>query len=193
LLAETLGRVLVHMSRMPDVRVWTTKRKRKELGTRIEHLVMKMPALGIHLEARAYSVMADLGVAPPMYDRVDSVADFSQADALHAMLNYRHALLRRRASDRNFIDRSEYVAQRDAFASIGADGDAARVPFLPGAETAFTHREVAYALRSVGFTHWHRLRMLLGWELKRAWADAARLERRLRDTARNRGGPWVRL
>ena len=53
------------------------------------------------------------------------------------------------------------------FEALGAYGDAARVPLIPGGETAFTVHETLQGLRSLDITRWHRWRLSAGYIAKR--------------------------
>jgi hypothetical protein len=91
-----------------------------------------------------------------------SQAAFTEYEALHARLNYRHAELRQAARDHP-VDPCSFRCLRDDFRTLGADGDAARVPLIPGAERAFTVRETIHGLRRLDISWWHRLLLAGGY------------------------------
>src|SRR5262249_30726703 len=92
---------------------------------------------------------------------------FAEFEAINAQLNYRHAELRRAAVGGQVAGQRFRLQQQD-FRTIGADGDAARVPLIPGAEAAFTILETAAGLHRVDVTRWHRCRLLAGFAVRRA-------------------------
>lgn len=165
--AETLGRVLVHMRRSPDTRILATRRKKAFVLSHLPDPVVASPRLGTHLRARVRSVRADLG-APREPDNQwqESQAAFSEYEALHAQLNYRHAELRHSAPART-VEAREFRQLRDGFLALGAYGDAARVPLIPGAERAFTIPETIEGIHSVDITRWHRWRLISGYLAQR--------------------------
>ena len=83
------------------------------------------------------------------------------------MLNYRHAQLRRRAEQGERIEAAEYLVHASHFRHIGDEGDAIRVPLLPGAERAFRPHLVWKGFRHVDFTWWHRVRLFTAWNARR--------------------------
>lgn len=170
-MAETLGRILVHMRRSPDSRLMATSRRRAfVLSLLPDPDITGQSPLGTHLTARVRSVRADLG-APAADAGVweESQAGFAEYEALHARLNYRHAELRHEAQ-KGPLAASAYRQLREDFLVLGADGDAARVPLLPGAERAFSIRETMRGLRRIDISWWHRCRLLAGYGAKRALA-----------------------
>jgi hypothetical protein len=162
--AETLGRVLIHMRRSPDTRMLVTR-------SSIELVLRELTAaekaagvpLGVQLRTRVVSVRAALtGTAPASASGPDEpIRDFDESEALLPMLNYEHAKLRARAARREDQPANwEFVRHRDRFLKLGADGDAARVPLLPGASQAFTFGDTVHRLMRCDFTPYHRLRMI---------------------------------
>jgi len=162
-IAETLGRVLVHLRRLPDTRLLVTK---AWVATVLDQLTDAEDAvaglLGVHLRARVDSVRADLTGHEVPISPADGgpERDFDESEALLPMLNYEHARLRARADaarrgDGDLPAGWEYVRHRDRFRALGANADAARVPLLPGASRAFTIRDVLSGFRSCDFTPYH--------------------------------------
>jgi hypothetical protein len=69
------------------------------------------------------------------------------------MLNYRYASLRAQAmSTSTPLSPQKYWRQVQQFEVVGACGDAARVPFLPGADAAFAPTDVWPRVKAVDFT-----------------------------------------
>lgn len=177
-IAETLGRVWVHARRTPDSRLLATRRRRAFI---LSHLpVPGLPSrLGTHLQARIQSVRADLGEPAGTADEPasrsrpwqESQAAFAEYEALNARLNYRHAELRH---TRPAPGAHEFRQLQQDFQALGAWGDAARVPLIPGGETAFTRRETLRGLRSIDVTRWHRYRLSAGYLAKRTLAQVRR-------------------
>ncbi len=179
--AESLGRVLVHMRRLPDTRLLA---KQEWIDAALNALAEAEAAMveaaggrsiGLQLLARIRSVRADLtGRAQPSPPTGSGpIHDFDESEALLPMLNYEHAQLRTRAdaAARGAGTRPahwEYVRHRDRFLALGATGDAARVPLLPGAARAFRIREVLNGFASCDFTPYHLARLTALHLLQRA-------------------------
>jgi hypothetical protein len=178
-MAETLGRVVEHMARLPDTKLFVTrKRSQQALGYLDGATQSLSTATGVHMKARVSTVRAALTGQPPDRSPEEPVRDFDESEALLAMLNYRHAALRARAALRDGRpSAAEYHSHREAFRHIGDLGDAARVPLLPGAETAFSPASVWRGFADVDFTNWHRFRLFATWLLRKSAGDVrARLE-----------------
>jgi hypothetical protein len=164
IMSETLGRVLVHMSRLPDTRFLVTRSRRLEVLHHLDRAQADVDGpLGVDLRARVASVRTALGEASYEESPRDPVRDFDQTESLLGMLNFRHAELRNRAERGATIEVNEYRRQATDFACIGDNGDAIRVPLLPGAERAFVPSSVWAGLGNVDFTRWHRLRLFVAW------------------------------
>ena len=171
-MAETLGRIIVHMGRLPDTRVLVRRGLRQQAIGYLDSAMADLSAgVGVQMRARVDSVRAaltgDHANTPEL-----SVQDFNQSEALLAMLNYRHAQLRERAAQGERVDAQEYRQHASDFRAIGAFGDAVRVPLLPGGETAFEPGAVWRGFGEVDFTTWHRMRLFAGWMAKWAIAKA---------------------
>jgi hypothetical protein len=163
-MAETLGRVLEHMARLPDTRLLVTSARRREVLGYLDRAQTGLSRLlGVQMRARVDAVRASLTGSPESRSAEAPVRDFNQSEALLAMLNYRHAELRKRAAGGEAIDLGEYRRQAADFSRIGDNGDAARVPLLPGAEFAFSPGSVWKGFQSVDFTGWHRIRLFMAW------------------------------
>jgi hypothetical protein len=167
--AETLGRVWVHIRRSPDARWLATRRRRAFI---LQHLpdvgTGGQLRLGTHLHARIQSVRADLGEPGASSEPWQaSQAAFGEYEALHARLNYRHAELRHTTPEPGA---HEFRQLQQDFRALGAYGDAARVPLIPGGETAFTLRETRQGFHSLDITWWHQWRLSAGYVAKRLLA-----------------------
>ena len=163
-MAETLGRVLVHMTRLPDTRFLVTSGRRHEALCYLDRAQDGLSGpLGVQMTARIDGVRESLTGGAPLRAAEEPVRDFKQSEALLAMLNYRHAELRKRAIDGEAVDPIEYRRQAADFLCIGDNGDAVRVALLPGAEPAFSPKSVWQGFRSVDFTWWHRVRLFTAW------------------------------
>ena len=139
------------MRRTPDARWLATRHRRTFI---LDHLPAtgtgNQPRLGTHLQARIQSVRADLGTAATGSDQwQESQAAFTEYEALHARLNYRHAELRHTTPKPSAHDFRQL--QQD-FRTLGAYGDAARVALIPGSETAFTIHETLYGFGALDIT-----------------------------------------
>jgi hypothetical protein len=177
IMAETAGRILTHMGRLPDTRVLATGRKRRKV---VDHLDRAAGELGgestVHLMARVESVRANL-TGDTTYDPAETIDDLSQSEALAAMLNYRHHQLRQHA-ERGEPDVRDYLEHAADFDHIGDHADAIRVPLLPGAEVAFTPANVWRGFGDVDFTWWHRRRLFVSWVARRETTRLIRSARR---------------
>jgi len=161
-LAEAYGRVLVHMRRSPETRPFATVGK-TEFATqelvRLGNLIHGHE--GIHMRARIASLRAEL--ARTEYAEADGHAEaFSESEALHGWMNYRHAKVRADTArgiwpTRHALD--ELVRQQRL---LGAHGDSARVILLPGATRVYSPLLVWSAFSGVDITTWHRIRVILG-------------------------------
>jgi hypothetical protein len=172
-LIEVWGRVLQHMSYLPDTRYLASKSWKIQILAAMNDA---SPDLGVDdwgLRDRCADLRLWLKGERDMGDRKRFADNFEQAESLNAMLNFRHGDIRRRAQkelrnhDEEAPKREEYRRLQRNLNDIGAFGDAARVPLLPGAATAFTWREVRHGFHSVDYTSWNRTRYILGWLLKR--------------------------
>jgi hypothetical protein len=168
--AETLGRVLVHMRRSPDTRFLATCRRRAFALSQIPS--PDDPLLGTHLRARVRSIRADLGdpgISGSQWEEFQNA--FREYEAMNAQLNYRHAELRHAAAT-GPVPASHFRQLRSDFTALGACGDAARVPLIPGGEHAFTILETIHGIRQLDITPWHRCRLTLGYLIQRMLADS---------------------
>lgn len=172
--AETLGRVLVHMARLPDTRLLVTRRWKVLALTALDEAESALSApMGIDQQARVESVRADLtGKSVDIEAESGPRRDFDEAEWLHSMLNYEHAWLRSRAeaAERGEGEPprpSEFVQHRDRFRALGAEGDAARVPLLPEAMMAFGVWDSIRGLSSCDFTPYHLVRLSVGCVMQR--------------------------
>jgi hypothetical protein len=159
--------VLVHMRRSPDTRLFSTGVRRRSLLAQLPDPDTLARSLGTHLSAQIRSVRADLGEDPGAGGWTAAQEAFGEYESLNAQLNYRHAELRHAAEAGNIDVRGLRKLQKN-FKMIGADGDAARVPLIQGAETAFTLPDVARGLWRIDMTVWHRCRLLVVFATRRA-------------------------
>lgn len=132
-------------------------------------------SLSVQFLARLQSVRSDLtgSPQPPPPAGSGPIRDFDESEALLPMVNYEHRDLRERAEaaargEGPLPAKWEYVRHRDRFLALGASGDAARVPLLPGAARAFSIREVLSGFASCDFTAYHRTRLIVLHLLQRA-------------------------
>ena len=182
LLVETYGRVLTHMGRCPDVRMFATRSKRSRCTADVRRLASSMDDGGVHLRARMQSLLSNLEGAP------DAQAEehprvLGESESLQAWLNYRHHLLRTRSNAGTPPSKSELDDLRDAHAVLGSFGDGARVVLLPGAAHCYRASEAWVAFGAVDVTAWHRLRLGGGHALKRFhWLSRRSVSRALSRT-----------
>jgi hypothetical protein len=123
---------------------------------------------------RVNDVQSVLGHQPRADALAGQIDTLQEAESLNSWLHYEHAQLRERAEAGDRPTRAEWVRHQSRFRILGATGDAARVPLLPGAGSAFTIAEVARGFRGVDITAWHRARLLGGFAARRAIGRARR-------------------
>jgi hypothetical protein len=163
-MAETLGRILVHMHRLPDVRAFATRSRRRHVLALLDSAQADAGrALPTELRARVGSVRADLGAPNGGNNDFDPVADFEQSDALGWMMNYVHGELRKQASNGRTSSAHELREHAGRFEALGDFADAARVPLPPGAGPAFSPKETWRGFSQMDFTRWHRARLFCSW------------------------------
>ncbi len=184
LIAETLARVLTHMQRLPDTRRLATRSQMSSTARMLDEIEQDLlkeadgRTLPIHLRARVISARANLTRQPLPASGHVPVRDFDESEALGAMLNYQHAALRARVEQPRDGDggppaRWEYLRHCDRFRALGDTADAARVPLLPGAASAFSLATVARGLASCDFTPYHFSRLMAIYLVQRLRERAA--------------------
>ena len=182
LLAEALGHVLVHMRRRPLLRHFVTEtRKQLVLRELPDAPTDGFPSLGVHLDARFGTLRVDLG--GPDRERIAPVLSFDEAEALKAMLSYRHSALRRRAEAGDVPAPKEYRRQRDQCLALNAFEAALRVYGIPGAGRAFTFAELRRDLHGVQLAGWAKLLLVLCFIRERLRASGEPLGRATRPSA----------
>jgi hypothetical protein len=158
--------VFGHMRRRPVLRFFPTRRRRR-------FFARCLPAddgvsYGPHLDAMLAAARSRLGVGQEQSEERSLI--FDEAEALHGVLNFRHAWLRRRGSDhdrRNRPTRQEFIDQQNDFRALGLNADVVRVPLLPSAGRFFAAYDVWRGLGRADFTPWHRLMLFGGYLLDR--------------------------
>jgi hypothetical protein len=169
--AETLARTWQHMRRTPDARILATRRLRNFALARLPDpakLARDGHPLGTHLSIRVRDARSALGAESEL--AADNVESLGEYEALGAWMNYRHGRLRQEAETAP-IDSARYHRLRDDHLILGADGDAARVLFLPGAPPFFTWRELSAALRTLDVTPLQRIRFASSFAVRRLLAN----------------------
>ena len=165
-LVATTAHVFGHMRRRPLLRFFPTARRRRFFA---QYLPPSEPQVsyGPHVDAMLAAARSRLGVADEHSDEKSVL--FDEAEALHGMLNFRHASLRRRGSSRDRRDwptPQEYLDQQNDFRALGLNADVVRVPLLPRASRLFRPIDVWRGLRQPQFTLWHRLTLFGGYLLR---------------------------
>jgi hypothetical protein len=158
-LAAIAAHVFGHMRRRPLLRFFPTARRKRFIA---QHLPADdgggYVSRGPHVDAMLAAARSRVGVAQEHSEQASLM--FDEAEALHAMLNFRHAWLRRRGGERDRRLRptaDEYVNQQADFRALGLYADVVRVPLLPGASRVFKPRDVWRGFGDPDFTLWHRL------------------------------------
>ncbi|HUW88722.1 MAG TPA: hypothetical protein VMW30_10195 [Candidatus Paceibacterota bacterium] len=164
---ETYGRIIQHMQRLPDVKWFVNSRKVEEVEHRLIMLANTAKGHeGIVLKAKLLNVISALKGEEDanLQKHIDS---FTESEALHAWLNFEHALLRLRATkptkERPAPNRLDYELQLRRQEALGATADVARTYLLPGATRYFTPMDVFKAFKPVEITSWHRGRLVGGF------------------------------
>lgn len=165
-LLETYGRVVEHMRRNPDTRLFVPTRRAYFAGMRARALAAakrdrlgQLAAIGLDNVVATYEGESD----PTLEHSVDT---FQEREALHGWLNYRHAMLRARAGGHSVLDlptAAEYRMQAQRELAIGARADHMRAMILPGAAPHFSMSEFLQAQRRVEMSPWNRLRFIAGF------------------------------
>jgi hypothetical protein len=182
-LAETEGRVIEHMARVPELRPLA-----RLLAPRlIRVLGDTSQGAGVHLYRRRTDLVSSLrsiSGQPRSRDEARTSTEwFTEAGNLTAALNYRHRQYRDTYDPGNITDDElarRYRELQQHFESVGAPADGWAALRLPGAERVFTLREALRGITEVQYGWWHRFRLLSRHLSRRA-------QYRLRTAAR--GGP----
>ena len=169
-LAAIIAHVFGHMRRRPLLRYLVTPSRKRVIRERLPALESEgFASRGPHVDALLSAAYARVGGSHERSDEASMM--FEEAEALHGMLNFRHASLRRRGTElRRHLRPAahEYLEQQADFYAIGLDADAVRVPLLPGASRVFRPRDVWRGLREPDFTRWHRLMLFAGYLIRYA-------------------------
>ncbi len=167
-LAAIVAHVFGHMRRRPLLRFFVTPRRKRFVGKRLPtDDADGYPSRGPHVDALLTASHARVEGAEQHSDEASTM--FDEAEALHGMLNFRHASLRRRGSERRYDLRPsprEYIEQQADFYAIGLFADAVRVPLLPGASRLFSPADVWRGLGGPDFAPWHRLMLFVGYLIR---------------------------
>lgn len=170
--AETYARVVGQMLRMPDIRGRVRQSRVDDVMALLADAQTRDERRSVGLSAKLQSAWADLArVANSGPLQAQSIA-YAETESLHGMLNHRQGMVRADATKalqdgKPLPPANEY---RELFRQnlvLGARGDAARVPMIPGSEHAFTIPFVAKALWQVQFTPWQRIRVLADFASRR--------------------------
>ena len=181
MLAETEGRVIEHMARVPELHLLA----RLLAPGLISVLSGTSQRAGVHLYRRrndlASSLLSITGHPRSVAEARTSNEWFTEAGNLTSALNYRHRQYRdnyalSHVSDDELVRR--YRELQRQFESVGAPGDAWAAHRLPGAERVFTTIEILHGLKAVQYGWWHRFRLLSRYTIRRA-------QYRIRNSARS--------
>jgi hypothetical protein len=187
MLAETEGRVIEHMARVPELRPLARRLAPRMIAT----LGSTTQAAGVHLYRRrndlASSLRSITGTPRPATEAETSSRWFTEAGSLLAALNYRHRRYRdtyhaAAITDAELADRYRELQQH--FDSIGSPSGRWRTHLLPGAERVFPATEIIHGMLALQYGWWHRARLLTRYlalrirhHLRRAAARKSRLTR----------------
>ena len=161
-LAETEGRVIEHMARVPELHLLG----RLLAPGLIRSLGDTGQNAGVHLYRRRNDLVSSLlsvgGQSRSKEEAQTSSQWFTEAGNLTAALNYRHRQYRD-TYDPKVDDAalaSGYRELQRQFNSVGAPADGWAAHRLPGAHRVFSTAEVIRGLRAVQYGWWHRFRLL---------------------------------
>lgn len=178
-LFEIWGRINEHMRRTPELR-WLARHQRAKAAQAIDEASTSQ-SLGLHMNLRLKSVRAALEPREDQATPDNRVrSQFLESESLIGLLNYRHGFLRREIAVGE-VPSDRYRDLERWFRIIGVDGDANRVPFLPGAVSAFRLRECIRAAFANEFGNWHRLRLISASIARHAARRLRELDRREAD------------
>ncbi len=164
MLAETEGRVVEHMARVPELRPLS-----RRLAPGMLALLGSTPqAAGVHLYRRRNDLAASLasgtGQVRAPTEAQTSSHWFTEAGSLLAAMNYRHRQYRdtyRAAAVSDAELSGKYRQLQLYFDSIGSPSGRWRVHLLPGAERVFSLAEISRGLLTLQYGWWHRIRILV--------------------------------
>ncbi|MFB8774859.1 hypothetical protein [Streptomyces broussonetiae] len=168
-LEETLGRVIEHMHRTPDLRPLARRLLRRTPAA-------GPPAPGPVAFRALHDVRDSLDAlrrgTPRSQDHArHSTVWFQETNDLQGILNYRHRSLRDgydpadpRLTDEALRDRYEQLIAANLF--LGSTAGAWRTALLPGAHRVFPLPEYLHALFALQYGWWQRVRLLV-WFLPR--------------------------
>jgi hypothetical protein len=163
MLAETEGRVIEHMARIPELRLLA----RRLAPGLISLLGDTGQTAGIDLYRRrndlASSLRSITGKPRAQTEAATSSQWFTEAGSLLAALNYRHRQYRDTYSATHLSDvelARRYRQLQQHFDSIGSPSGRCRTHLLPGAERVFTTTEVLHGLHVLQYGWWHRTRLI---------------------------------
>ncbi len=170
-LAETLGRVIEHMERVPELR-WLARR----LAPRLIRIIGDTEqTAGVHLYRRRNDLISSLrsitGVPRAPLEASTSSQWFAEAGNVLAALSYRHRQYRDNYPSDAISDAelaSRYRELGAHCASTGSRSGQLRTHLLPGAERVFTIPEVIAGVLSLQYGSWHRFRLTARFVLLRA-------------------------
>ena len=176
MLAETEGRVIEHMNRVPELHLVA----RLLASGLIRVLGGTSQRAGVHLYRRRNNLVSSLlsitGHPRSSTEAQTSNTWFTEAGNLTSALNYRHRQYRDTYPPKDA--RGEYVGDDELarryrelqkqFESVGAPADAWAAHRLPGAERVFTTGEIIRGLKAVQYGWWHRFRLLSRYTIRRA-------------------------
>lgn len=165
-LLETYGRVIAHMRRNPDTRLFVPIRRAHFAGMRARALAAsernrlgQLTSIGLNNVTTVYEGAPDSTLE-------HSIETFQEREALHGWLNYKHAALRARLEGASALGpptAAEYRMQAQREQLIGARADCMRAMILPGAAPHFSMQEFLQAQRGVEMSPWNRLRFVVGF------------------------------
>lgn len=181
---EMQARILLHAARTPELRWFSTAKRRRELAARILRETRE-DRFGTHLTKRLDDVITHLASgareAPRSAVVVDAIARgqeaFEQYESLSAVLDYRRGLQRAEVEAGITSMTSEWLeSYQQAATALGKEEAVRSSVTLPGAASLLPLRESLHLIATSSATLWHRCRLI-------SWLVAARLRGAPRVTA----------
>lgn len=164
MLAETEGRVVEHMARVPELRLLA----RVLAPGLIRELGDTGQTAGIHTYRRRNDLASSLrslnGEPRAATEAATSSQWFTEAGNLLAALSYLHRQYRDTYDPANIRDAElsrRYRELQARYRSVGSPSGYWRTHLLPGAERVFTTTEVIRGVFALQHGWWHRVRLLV--------------------------------
>lgn len=164
LLAETEGRVVEHMARVPELRMLAGR-----LAPGMTAVIGRTSQVaGVHQYRRRNDLTSSLraigGDPREEAEAATSSHWFAEAGSIRAALSYRHRHYRDTYQEKLIKDgelATRYRELQAHYRSVGSQAGSYRTHLLPGAERVYSLGEVARGVMTLQYGWWHRIRLIL--------------------------------